>query len=121
MQTGVDQANIAEAAIQNLSVSVSDAAQIASVIEATSEQQAIGVSQVSDAMSNINEAMREISNRAGRIRRSSRQAFQFGDKSAGTDSSVQSVSATHGRCDSSSKQKRKIHERAFYDVDLECG
>ena len=67
VQTGVDQANIAESAIQNLSVSVSNAAQIASVIEATSEQQAIGVSQVSDALSHINEAMREISNQAGEL------------------------------------------------------
>jgi methyl-accepting chemotaxis protein len=67
VQTGVDQANIAETAIQNLSVSVFDASQIASIIEATSEQQAVGVSQVSDAMSNINQAMREISNRAGEL------------------------------------------------------
>ena len=64
VQTGVDQANIAQTAIQSLSISVSDAAQIASVIEATSEQQAAGVSQVSDAMSNINQAMRDISDKA---------------------------------------------------------
>ena len=67
VQIGVNQANIAEDAIQKLSVSVSDAAQISSVIEATSEQQAYGVSQVSDAMSSINDAMREISNRAGEL------------------------------------------------------
>jgi methyl-accepting chemotaxis protein len=64
VQTGVDQANIAQSAIQSLSISVSDAAQIASVIEATSEQQAVGVSQVSDAMSNINQAMSDISDQA---------------------------------------------------------
>jgi len=67
VQIGVDQANIAEAAIQNLSDSVSDAAQTASVIEATSEQQAFGVSQVSDAMSSINQAMSEISNRTSEL------------------------------------------------------
>jgi methyl-accepting chemotaxis protein len=67
VQIGVNQANIAEDAIQKLSVSVSDAAQISSVIEANSEQQAYGVSQVSDAMSSINDAMREISNRAGEL------------------------------------------------------
>ncbi len=63
VQTGVAQANIADDAIKSLSISVSDAAQIASVIEATSQQQSIGVSQVSDAMTHINEAMRDISNR----------------------------------------------------------
>ncbi len=63
VQTGVAQANIADDAIKSLSISVSDAVQIAAIIEATSEQQAVGVSQVSDAMSSINEAMREISDR----------------------------------------------------------
>jgi methyl-accepting chemotaxis protein len=56
---GVAQSVIAGEAIQSLSNSVSVSSQAASVIDATSEQQFVGVDQVARAMANIDLAMQQ--------------------------------------------------------------
>jgi methyl-accepting chemotaxis protein len=67
VQAGVNQSVVAGQAIEKLSNSVGASAQAASVIEATSEQQSVGVRQVSDAMTSINQAMRQILDGTSRL------------------------------------------------------
>jgi methyl-accepting chemotaxis protein len=59
VDAGVAQSVIAGEAIQSLSNSVSVSSQAASVIDATSEQQFVGVDQVARAMANIDLAMQQ--------------------------------------------------------------
>lgn len=65
VEAGVQQSALAGKSIQELADSVAASAQSASVIEATSEQQTVGVDQVADAMANIVLAMQQ--NEAGTV------------------------------------------------------
>lgn len=59
VESGVQQSHVAGEAIITLTRSVMSSSQAASVITASSEQQVIGVDQVSQAMANIDESMRQ--------------------------------------------------------------
>lgn len=67
VESGVEQANVAGSAIQDLAKSVAEFAYTASIIEATGEQQSAGVDQVSLAMVSINTAMRHIADQASEL------------------------------------------------------
>jgi methyl-accepting chemotaxis protein len=59
VDTGVEESREAEQAIRVLGGSVGESAQAAQVIEASSDQQLVGVDQVAQAMANIEQAMRQ--------------------------------------------------------------
>ncbi|MCA1960103.1 MAG: methyl-accepting chemotaxis protein, partial [Desulfomonile sp.] len=59
VQAGVEQSKLAGESISKLSQSVLTSSQVASVIEASSEQQSVGVDQVSNAMASIEHAMKQ--------------------------------------------------------------
>ena len=59
VESGVQQSQVAGEAIMTLTRSVTSSSQAASIITASSEQQVVGVQQVSQAMVNIDESMRQ--------------------------------------------------------------
>lgn len=60
VHAGAEQSSAAEPAIQDLSRSIADSAQEATVIETTSEQQSVGIDQVSTAIAHIQSAMEQV-------------------------------------------------------------
>jgi methyl-accepting chemotaxis protein len=78
VQIGVEQANAAGYAIQNLTDSVAVSARSAGIIEATSQQQSAGVSQVSDAMISINKAMGHILDQASELESNVKKLAELG-------------------------------------------
>jgi methyl-accepting chemotaxis protein len=78
VESGVELANAAGSAIQDLTKSVTEFAQTADIIEATGQQQSAGVDQVSDAMVSINKAMRDISDQASGLESSAKKLSDLG-------------------------------------------
>jgi methyl-accepting chemotaxis protein len=80
VEAGVQQSGMAGNSIQELADSVAASAQSASVIEATSEQQTIGVDQVAEAMANIVQAMQQNEAGTAQIEKAARQLRTVGSQ-----------------------------------------
>lgn len=80
VEAGVRQATRTGASIQALAQKITEAAQAASQIEATSNQQLVGIDQVFSAMGSINTAMGQAAEGAKQLESASRGLEQFGRK-----------------------------------------
>ncbi|MBI5571296.1 MAG: methyl-accepting chemotaxis protein [Desulfomonile tiedjei] len=78
VQAGVDQSQEAGNAISRLSSSVAASAQSALVIQTSSEQQAVGMDQVSGAMANIDAAMRQATDSTGQLESAAQRLTDLG-------------------------------------------
>ncbi len=80
VDAGVEQATVAGASIQMLSDSVIDSSQAAGVIEKFSEQQFVGVGQVSSAMASIAHAMEQNLEGASRLETASKRLEELAEE-----------------------------------------
>jgi len=78
VQAGVEQSKLAGESISKLSQSVLSSSQVASVIEASSEQQSVGVDQVSNAMASIEHAMKQSLDGTARLESSAQRLADLG-------------------------------------------
>ncbi|MCX5873147.1 MAG: methyl-accepting chemotaxis protein, partial [Deltaproteobacteria bacterium] len=74
----LQQSRVAGESIRTLCKSVEQSAEAASVIQASNEQQAVGVGQVSNAMSYIDQAMRQNVAGATQLEEAARQISDLG-------------------------------------------
>ena len=75
---GVEESNEAEHAIKVLAENLSEGAQAAQVIEASSGQQLVGVDQVAQAMTNIEQAMQQNVGGTAQLEDSARKLADLG-------------------------------------------
>jgi methyl-accepting chemotaxis protein len=80
VDAGVEQSLLAGDSIQALSSSVAESSQAAGVIDSSTEQQFIGVDQVSSAMSNIEEAMHQNLGGTAQLETAARRLQDLGDQ-----------------------------------------
>jgi methyl-accepting chemotaxis protein len=80
VKAGVEQSVEAGKAIEKLAASVGESAQAASLIEASGEQQTIGMDQVSTAMASIDQAMHNISDGAVQLQDAATKLQDLGTK-----------------------------------------
>ena len=78
VQAGVDQSEQAGNAISKLSSSVVASAQSAMIIQTSSEQQVVGMDQVSGAMTNIDAAMRQATDSTGQLESAAQRLTDLG-------------------------------------------
>ncbi|MFC1833631.1 methyl-accepting chemotaxis protein [Thermodesulfobacteriota bacterium] len=78
VEVGVEKSVLAGESIQSLAGSVTESAQAASVIQASSEQQFVGVGQVSSAMGNIEQAMDQNLQGTSQLQDAARRLDQLG-------------------------------------------
>ncbi|MEW6140144.1 MAG: methyl-accepting chemotaxis protein [Thermodesulfobacteriota bacterium] len=83
VESGVEQAARAAAAIARLSNSVAESAQSAHVIEASIEEQFVGVDQVSSAMRSIEQAMHQVIDGTAQVDTSAKRLAELGARLSG--------------------------------------